>query len=97
MYPERCTALTAVSISKQWRSDWNRFQYNGVGYFVYANEELAHFALNRLHGLKVGRWNLSVRMSNRAISYGTSRAGMLVGQPRCMERIFDTVETLTAS
>ena len=55
----------------------------------------AAFAPNRLHGLKVGQWNLQVKMSDRAINYRTSLAGMLVGQPHWLERIFDTVVELT--
>ena len=88
VYGPRSTAVSAVNFTVRYDRD-GKPHLGGQCFILYANSELARFAVNRLDNLLVANRRISVVISRERLSCRRSTGNLLVGQSRMGEDIFN--------
>ena len=88
VYGPRSTAVSAVNFTVRCDRD-GAAHLGGQCFILYANRELASFAVDRLDNLLVCSRRISVMISRERLSCRRSTGNLLVGQSRMGEDIFN--------
>ena len=86
------TMISAISIGQVYSEERKEWKYRGSGFFLFASENLARYAVDQLHRRTPAAWTnpLNVKLSNNPMSVKVSKDGPQRGQPRTGEDIFNT-------